>query len=126
MSITVVKEFSFEAAHFLPDHQGDCRYLHGHHYRLQVGFSGDIDKQTSMVIDFGTVKEMVRDILDELDHTCLNEVKYCNFPRKQPTAENMVVWIANMIVYRIGATDIKLTFVRLYETPTSYAEWRAN
>lgn len=123
MPITVVKEFSFDAAHYLPDHSGKCQSLHGHHFVLQVGFNGVIDNR-GMVMDFKEIKDMVKQsILDKLDHTCLNQVTYKNFPASQPTAENIVIWITNILVSYLPQ-DVSLTFMRLYETPTSYVEWR--
>ena len=52
MKITVVKEFTFDAAHYLPGYNGKCNRPHGHTYRLQVGIEGEPDHSTGMVIDF--------------------------------------------------------------------------
>lgn len=124
MQVTVVKEFTFDAAHYLPGYEGACQNLHGHHYRLQVGFKGEVDKQTGMVLDFSQIKKQIGKLVDRLDHAYLNKVDLINFPKHMPTAENMVVWL----VHRIKTAPLdfveQLEFVRLYETPTSYAEWR--
>jgi 6-pyruvoyltetrahydropterin/6-carboxytetrahydropterin synthase len=32
----VTKEFTFDAAHNLPNYHGKCERLHGHTYRIQV------------------------------------------------------------------------------------------
>lgn len=138
MEITVVKEFTFEAAHFLPGHPGKCANLHGHSYRLQVGVRGKVDSTTGMVMDFGKLKRLVEEIIvDHLDHRCLNVLEQDgegavphlpNFPRRHPTAELMVEWIVgslNDFFMRKWEGLIILTFVRLYETTTSYAEWRS-
>ena len=123
MEITVVKEFTFDAAHYLPNHPGKCKNTHGHTYRLQVGYKGDINPDTGMVIDFSDIKKLVKEeIVDKLDHQFLNQLSSTDgFPSHLSTAENMVIWIVNKLIYTPG----KLCFVRLYETPTSYAEWRA-
>jgi 6-pyruvoyl-tetrahydropterin synthase len=60
----------------------------------------------------------------------LNEEKPIipGFPYFLPTAENMVIWIVRELkrALKIVYDDlVKLSLVRLYETPTSYAEWRA-
>ena len=132
MKIEVVKRFTFEAAHFLPEYKGACANMHGHTYVLDVGIKGEIDPKTGMVMDFTALKQMVKVyILDELDHKLLNEVYSHNFPYGRPTAENMVVWILKrlksyMRSYKLfyGSSDI--SFIRLYETQNSYAEWRSN
>lgn len=41
----VSKEFSFDMAHILDGHDGKCRNLHGHTYKLQVEVSGDLYQQ---------------------------------------------------------------------------------
>lgn len=70
----------FDAAHFLPEHQGKCANLHGHTWLVEVVIkSPALDK--GMVIDFIDVKAMLKDILP--DHTLLND----KLPN--PTAENL-------------------------------------
>ena len=134
MEITVVKEFTFDAAHYLPNHPGKCQNTHGHTYRLQVGFKGPVDLETGMVVDFGELKKTVeKNIVEKVDHTYLNLINdektvIPNFPCQLPTAENMVIWIVRELkrTLKIVHDDlVKLSLVRLYETPTSYAEWRA-
>jgi len=124
--IRVVKEFMFEAAHFLPQYPGKCRNLHGHSYKLQVGIKGGIDACTGMVIDFSEIKKAVKSlILDNLDHAFLNESILPDFPSTCSTAENMVIWIAErLMLFKNHFANLQIDFIRLYETATSYAEWR--
>ncbi len=133
MEITVVKEFTFDAAHKLPSHPGKCKNLHGHTYRLQVGVKGPIDPETGMVVDFATVKEIVEStIVNALDHGYLNEMDrdedyFNDFQKWNPTAELMVAWMVHALINFFNEQwegIVKLALVRLYETPTSYAEWR--
>lgn len=137
MEIQVVKEFSFDAAHYLPNHAGKCKQTHGHTYKLQVGVSGPIDADSGMVIDFGDLKKAVNNtVVDKLDHKYLNLIidgesggeAVPDFPRI-PSAENMVIWIVKKLKEEICKQTegmARLTFIRLYETPTSYAEWRSS
>jgi 6-pyruvoyltetrahydropterin/6-carboxytetrahydropterin synthase len=134
LEITVVKEFTFEASHYLPDHPGKCKNLHGHTYKLQVGVKGEVDPKTGMVVDFGRLKELVDSIIvEKLDHYHLNSLSFIHsdlqdFPSRLPTAEQMVKWIVlTLNSYFLDEWEglVLLSFVRLYETPTSYAEWRA-
>jgi|SRR6056297_3493629 len=123
MKITVVKEFTFDAAHYLPEYDGKCKNLHGHTYRLQVGIKGEPDYFTGMVVDFVHLKSVVkRNIVNKLDHQYLNTLDTLPyFPFEVPTAETMVHWIVKVL----SNYWPHLSFVRLYETPTSFAEWRA-
>jgi len=113
----VVKQFTFDAAHYLPEHPGKCRNLHGHTYKLEVGVEGFVDLKTGMVIDFGDLKEFVNPIVEKLDHVSQWHLL--------PTAELMVLDIAVELSESFPAKRGKVEFVRLWETPTSYAEWRA-
>lgn len=130
MKVTVVKEFTFDSAHYLPNHPGKCSSLHGHTYKLQIGFKGQPDEVAGMVIDFGEIKSMVEALLSSIDHKNLNEVNLLNFPSHAPTAENMVTWFVQhfeILVLReikYVDVDIELVLVRLWETPTCYAEWQ--
>lgn len=134
MQITVVKEFTFDAAHWLPGYHGPCGNLHGHTYRLMVGTTGTPDPETGMVVDFSKLKKVVWQEIEVMDHSCLNDLSISDFPKDMPTAENMVMWIRDRLFqncwYKPRLTTqlelpYRLTFIRLYETPTSYAEWRA-
>ncbi|MDR3288191.1 MAG: 6-carboxytetrahydropterin synthase QueD [Peptococcaceae bacterium] len=119
ISATVVKEFSFNAAHRLEGHDSTCQNLHGHTYTLQVGLYGEIKgdpgaTDDGMVMDFGHLAKVVKaEIIERLDHQYLNEVV-----QFRPTSENMAAWILR----RLRDAGLPLQFIRLYETPTSYVE----
>lgn len=36
----IIKEFDFDAAHYLPAYNGKCEHLHGHTYKLVVKVEG--------------------------------------------------------------------------------------
>lgn len=121
--ITVVKEFTFDSAHFLPNHPGLCKNWHGHTYRLQIGVTKDELNGQGMVMDFADLKKAVKPIMEALDHHVLNEVSLPGFPKESPTAEAMVLWFSKHLPGRLLQFGVTLTQVRLWETPTSYAEW---
>lgn len=79
------KTVNFEAAHFLPNHGGKCKNLHGHRWEVTVEIESMFLDDMDMVFDFTKINRIVR---DEYDHTCLND-KIGN-----PTAENLaqVIW----------------------------------
>lgn len=119
---TICKIFSFAAAHRLPNHKGLCNNLHGHEYFLHVEIEGEINQdqgspEFGMIMDFGNLKEMVNSVIGKFDHSYLNDF-YSN-----PTAETMVQDIAISLGVRIDEGLKKVKRVRLYETPTSYAQW---
>ena len=68
----VLKEFEFDAAHYLPEYNGKCERLHGHTYKLVVKVQGTPDHE-GMVIDFIRLKNIVKEnVLVHLDHACIN------------------------------------------------------
>ncbi|MFD6440982.1 6-carboxytetrahydropterin synthase QueD [Peribacillus sp. NPDC060186] len=121
--VMVSKEFTFDAAHHLHDYEGKCKNLHGHTYKVIFGLSGYTDSR-GLMIDFGDIKEIWKNEIEiHLDHRYLNET----LPLMNTTAENMVVWIYEKMAEALLAKNYegaRVEFVRLYETPTSYAEAR--
>lgn len=122
--VLLVKEVSFDSAHNLYEYDGKCRSLHGHTYVAQIGILGKTDER-GLVIDFGDIKDMFKTHLEpHLDHKYLNQ----SLPPMNTSAENMVYWIYeqldNLISEKYKYYELELSFVRLYETPTSYAEVR--
>ena len=109
----ITKIFTFDSAHYLPQHKGKCKKLHGHTYFLHVTVKGEIDEQ-GFVIDFGDLKQIVNPVIDLLDHNYLNDIL------ETPTCENLLIWIENELKQQ--APFLKISKLRLYETPTSYAE----
>lgn len=115
MRTSVTRCFAFEAAHQLPWHEGKCRNLHGHSYRLEVTVEGPIGPR-GIVVDFGDVKSVVeREVVAHLDHRYLNDLF------DNPTAE----LVAADIWKRIEAADLRVTRVRLWETADSFVELTA-
>lgn len=120
--ITITRRFSFDAAHYLPGHEGKCQNLHGHTYILEVTVGRDslIEGGSSegMVIDFSDLKSIVNKlVVDPLDHQCLNEL----LPYR-PTAENMANHFFEVMEPVLKGFDVDLVRVRLWESSDSYAE----
>lgn len=127
----ITKVFHFCAAHqyghtdwsakkntevFGPDAQ-----VHGHNYKLEVTVTGEINPETGFLIDLSNLVQIVNDnVLSKLDHSQIEkDVEW--FQGKQPSSENMVMFIWEEITQRlVGA---KLHRVRLVETPTIYTDY---
>lgn len=114
----VIKEFEFDASHFLPEYNGKCERLHGHTYKLVVMVEGTPDHE-GMVMDFVKLKELVREhVLQHLDHAHLNEV----IP--VPSAENISVWVWNRLYSLLECEHCHLCEVQVWETRTSGCVYR--
>ena len=114
---TITKQFKFEAAHSLPNHDGKCKNLHGHSYLLEVTVSGE--KHTSgskegMIIDFGDMSKIVEDnIISKWDHQFLNDILPFT-----TTAENL----AEECFKVLEKTGLQVEKVKLWETFKAFAE----
>lgn len=87
----LVKDFRFEAAHWLPSvpEGHKCRRIHGHSFRGEVAVRGEIDPKTGWLIDFAELKRAVDPVVADLDHYLLNEVSGLD----NPTSEVIARWI---------------------------------
>ena len=82
---------SFASAHQLREYEGRCENLHGHNWRVEVVVEGRELNPQGLLLDFKDLKRTLKGILDELDHTFLNEHPY--FKDRNPTSENLAFYI---------------------------------
>jgi 6-pyruvoyltetrahydropterin/6-carboxytetrahydropterin synthase len=131
--VAVFRKEHFNAAHrlFNPawnDQQnaeifGKCSnpHYHGHNYELIVQVTGVPDAVTGYVMDMKVLSKITaEEILERFDHKNLNlDTEY--FRELNPTAENIVVVIYELLRARI---DAKLALkVRLFETERNFVEY---
>ncbi len=124
----------FSAAHRLAHPQlsneensqiyGKCArpHGHGHNYHLEVTVKGQIDPRTGMIVDLGALNQAVEDyVLEAFDHTFLNkDIPF--FAEVVPTAENIALYISNLLrspIQELGATLYK---IKLIESPNNSCE----
>lgn len=129
-------EDHFDAAHFLADYKGKCKNIHGHRWKVEVAVASPAlieggDKR-GMVMDFGDLKPLLKEICDYFDHSLIYEkgtlaedllallqredfaLRMVDF---RPTAENF----AHFIFSQLGERGLKPAWVKVYETPTNLA-----
>lgn len=135
--LTVVKSLKFDAAHILTNHQGQCRNLHGHTYRVEVCVAQSPDSNADMVIDFKDLKRVCEEeILSRCDHAFIYDtssaveseiaevlhrhgMRTLSLPYRS-TAENLATHFFGLLERRVPG----LGAVRVWETPDSFAEYR--
>jgi 6-pyruvoyltetrahydropterin/6-carboxytetrahydropterin synthase len=61
----------FASAHFITFRGHQCESLHGHNYRVGAAVEGSVDAECLFVLDFGVLKQLVRKLVDEIDHKVL-------------------------------------------------------
>ena len=143
--LTITRKLEFDAGHRIPDHKSQCRNLHGHRYALEITLEGEpVDDPDSsdhgMLMDFSDVKTLAKDNLVDLwDHAFIvheGDLQIRNLldqipghktvvVDRVPTAENLVAiafeTLDPLYTERFGH-GLKLRKLRLYETPTSWAD----
>jgi len=114
----VFTEFSFEAAHRLPNVAADhkCARLHGHSFRAEVHVGGDVDVATGWVMDFADIRAACEPLRLALDHHYLNEIHGL----ENPTSEVLAQWIWGRLVAALPG----LSCVVVRETCTSGCAYR--
>ena len=141
----ITRRLEFDAGHRIPDHQSQCRHLHGHRYAIEVTLSGSIidkagDAANGMVMDFSQVKQLaMAHLVDAWDHAFLafaGDRAVIDFLAtlpghktvvldRVPTAENLARIAFDRLdaVYRdTYGNHLQLERVRLYETPNCWAD----
>lgn len=123
----------------LDGHDGKCQNLHGHTYKLEITVSDGLIQggaKDGMVMDFTDLKAIVKqEIIDPFDHAFIydgsNEresqiaalldswnMKTLRL-NYRTTAENMSMEVFT----RLKQAGLKVCSVKLWETPTSCAEY---
>lgn len=100
----IFREFSFQAAHSLPNvppgHK--CARLHGHSYRVEVHIEGLVDGHSGMIMDFAELKNAFTPIYQVLDHHLLNDVEGL----ENPTSENLAYWLWDRLIETLPLAEI--------------------
>jgi len=117
--LAVCKKFTFHAAHHDEEATDQCGQVHGHTYHLEIEVTGDFNER--MLVHGNVLKDVYREIEPFLDHRNLNDT--CPY---NPTMENVLLWLTDLVDAHIRepAPNVTAIRLRLWETPTMYAETR--
>lgn len=109
----VFKDFTFDAAHYLPNVPPDhkCARMHGHTYKVRIVLEGPLHPVYGWVRDFSDIKEVWKPLEKRLDHHVLNEIPGL----ENPTAEMIASWIWGQVKPLLP----ELCRIEVYETPSS-------
>lgn len=149
----VCKTFTVESGHMLSKHPERCRIPHGHTRRFEVVVSSECLNEMDMVVDFKAMKLAIEDYIERYDHAmALNsedplraDIERVHpdgvivFEETDPTTEVMAKDVYDFVEgvlqhgysgtaasgaeYRISAGSVRLDRIRVWETPTSWAEY---
>lgn len=132
--MTISKDIKFDCAHMLSDYDGKCSNLHGHTYHGTVTLEGDVNSQTSMLVDYNDIKRIV-DVFDHAiifsaagernpaetelyDWACRYKMRKVELVEGKSTAETLAMNIAQMFILEL---NVKAAHVKLSETDGSWA-----
>ncbi len=142
MNLHCIRTIEFDAGHRLINHEGKCKYLHGHRYIVEAYFtnkeqSNKLD-DLGRVIDFGEIKTRLKGWIDDnLDHNMILHIddqtlgktiekstgqKIFYLPYN-PSSENIAKYLLEEVCPKIfETTTVKCTKIRLFETTNCYVE----
>ncbi len=141
----ITRRLEFDAGHRIPNHNSQCKHLHGHRYAIEITLSGEVittegASEQGMVMDFSDVKRIAKErVVDAWDHAFLvyrGDKVVLDFldtlPGHKtvvldviPTAENLAKVAFDLLLdaYRdTFGNHLKLERVRLFETPNNWAD----
>jgi 6-pyruvoyltetrahydropterin/6-carboxytetrahydropterin synthase len=129
--MNLMVEIEFNAAHRIMNHPAECRYIHGHRYKVIAEVIGELNEDTQMVHDFRLIKKILIDkIHDIYDHSLILKIDDELLPaiiqilpqqrlvllENHPTCES----IARDIFLRLN-NELNLKSITVFETPTMSA-----
>jgi 6-pyruvoyltetrahydropterin/6-carboxytetrahydropterin synthase len=133
----IAKEFRWEMGHRLPFHEGLCKNIHGHSYKMIVEITGSMD-ENGMIIDFFDLGKIINPIIEKYDHAFLcweNDKIVKDFLEKNKmkrviinfhsTVENICADFSHKIfkkLARLKNNRFKELTVKIFETPNAFAE----
>ncbi|CAM3702095.1 6-carboxytetrahydropterin synthase QueD [Polynucleobacter antarcticus] len=143
--ISVTRRLEFDSGHRIPNHDGQCRHLHGHRYAIEVTLTGAIadhpgQADDGMVLDFGDIKRLTNQyIVEPWDHAFLvakEDIGLVDFlgsipdhktvvMEQVPTVENLAsaaFKILQPVFQKAFGARLVLSSIRLYETPNCWAD----
>ena len=107
----------FSGGHHLRNYPGNCERPHGHNWKVTVTVrASELDK-LGMGIDFRSVKTAVSEVVDDLDHSDLNE--HPAFKRKNPSSENIAAHIFDTLKKVLVSDRYRVYSVTVRETDSS-------
>ncbi len=141
--LTITRKLEFDAGHRIPDHNSQCRNLHGHRYALHITLTGAVVEQdgqsdNGMIMDFSDIKALAnKHLVDLWDHAFLVYEKDTSVRQfldslpqhktvvldRVPTVENLARIAFDKLedVFR-NQTGLSLIKITLFETPNCWAE----
>ena len=118
---SITKKLVFDSAHYITDHEGKCKNLHGGRYDIEISIKDRIDPMTGFVIDYSLIKNITKNlVINKFDHKTLNLT--CPELSWRSSTEFLAIVIWEILIEYLP----NLKKIKIYETETSYCEFKGN
>lgn len=120
----VTVERGFSSGHYLRHYKGKCENPHGHNYKVRITLRGDMLDQAGLLLDFRDLKQVMRPVIDRLDHQMLNDLE--PFTTINPSAENLAKYFydeTNRQLDEMTGGRVRVKDCTIYETDTTTATY---
>ena len=144
-AISITRRLEFDSGHRIPNHDGQCKHLHGHRYAIEVTLTGEVadhpgKADDGMVLDFGDIKRLTNQyVVEPWDHAFLVAKEdeglvafLATLPNHKtvvmehvPTVENLAnaaFAILQPVFSKSFSGRLELSALRLSETPNCWAD----
>ena len=118
----VTVEAGFSSGHYLRNYHGRCENPHGHNYKVRVTLIGAALDQAGLLLDFKMLKQVMRPVIDRIDHQMLNDLE--PFNTLNPSAENLAHYFweqTNEQLAEMTAGRVRVKDCTIWETDTTSA-----
>ncbi len=131
---SVTKRIEFCYGHRLLDYDGICKHPHGHNAVAEIEVRTSSLDPRNMVCDFSDIKRIVKGWIDrELDHKMVlrhddplvKPLEQLGEPIYLLDSNPTVERIARLIFEYASGQGLPVVRVKVWETPSSYAEYSA-
>ena len=112
-------EAQFSAAHSLSGYHGNCSEIHGHNWIVEVFVRCRELNNIGIAIDFRNVKQTIKEIIENIDHTYLNE--HPEFKDMNPSSENIARFLYRELGGKINSDNVTVSKVKVSETRSAGA-----
>lgn len=117
-------ERGFSSGHYLRNYKGKCENPHGHNYKVRITLCGRELDQAGLLLDFRDLKQVMRPVIDRIDHQMLNELE--PFTTMNPSAENLARYFYEETSRQLSEMTggrVRVKDCTIYETDTTTATY---
>ena len=127
-AISITRRLEFDSGHRIPNHDGQCKHLHGHRYAIEVTLTGEVadhpgKADDGMVLDFGDIKRLTNQyVVEPWDHAFLVAKEDEGLVAFLATLPNHKTVVMQPVFSKSFSGRLELSALRLYETPNCWAD----